>query len=266
MTKYTDPTPTYSERIVFTDGDHVTLTVEDPNYVEVRGRIAGETFDISLRSDAAAENGHLLVNGTSPDALWNLEPGRARRFGHALIGAAAAARDAAPFADSPQGGTTAGAQRVPTEADLFPHSGEDTCYYCGRFQTDEQADSGRTIEHVTSDLLAVHRTSEALKAGFSIDHPAYAADIFDLLCDLDAASACVGGDEHAEASERIPLNGGRAYVEVPGDHVELTVTLGERVAVGLALSTTEAARIGAALTAAAARADARTLQALAVSR
>lgn len=83
---------TYSERVTFDNGDHATLTVEDPNYVTVRGHLAGETIDVDLRADVADENGYLLINGNSPDALWNLEPAPAARLGHAMIGAATAAR------------------------------------------------------------------------------------------------------------------------------------------------------------------------------
>lgn len=55
-------------------------------------------------------------------------------------------------------------------------------------------------------------------------------------------------------SERIALDGGHADLEVIDQHVEVTVTLGGRATIGLALSPAEAARIGSALTAAAHRA------------
>lgn len=84
--------PTYSETARFDNGDHATLTVEDPNYVTVRGHLAGETIDVDLRADVADADGYLLINGNSPDALWNLPPDQARRLGHAMIGAATAAR------------------------------------------------------------------------------------------------------------------------------------------------------------------------------
>lgn len=267
MHNCTNPTAVYSERITFENGQHITLSVEDPNYVTVRGRIAGESIDVDLRADTADDDAELLLNGNSPDALWNLPKEQASRLGRAMLGAAGAARLATPATGSPQNQdapAAAGVQHGPAHADLFPHIGqEDACSYCGRHQTDEEAEAGRTLEHVTKDLLAIHRTNEGLKRTFGTDHPGYSSDVFDLLCDLDAAAADA---EHGEQPERIALDGGRADIENPGDHVELTVTLGERVAVGLALSTTEAARIGAALTAAAARADARTLEALAVTR
>lgn len=52
-------------------------------------------------------------------------------------------------------------------------------------------------------------------------------------------------------SNRVPLDGGHADIDVPGEHVELTITLGARAVLGLALSADEADRIGAALRAAA---------------
>lgn len=55
-------------------------------------------------------------------------------------------------------------------------------------------------------------------------------------------------------SERIPLDGGHADLEVIDQHVEVTVTLGGRATVGLALSPVEADRIGTALRDAAHRA------------
>ncbi|WP_420111529.1 hypothetical protein [Pseudactinotalea sp.] len=65
-------------------------------------------------------------------------------------------------------------------------------------------------------------------------------------------------DQHTDhpsiRSERVALDGGHADVDVPGEHVELTVTIGGRASTGLALSPLEARRIGAALTAAAHRA------------
>lgn len=157
MRHHTDPT--YSERIVFDDGDHLTLTVEDPNYVTVRGRIAGEAFDVDLRADAADADADLLLNGNSPDALWNLPEDQARRLGHAMTGAAGAARLAAP---------------------ARPHDAPHT-------------------------------------------------------------------------SQRIALDDGHADVDTPGEHVELTVTLGNRACLGIALSPREAQEVGQALTAAAHR-------------
>lgn len=84
--------PDYSERVTFDNGDHATLAVEDPGYVEVRGHLAGEHIDVSLRADAAEEDGHQLLNGNSPDARWNLASARAARLGHAMIAAATPAR------------------------------------------------------------------------------------------------------------------------------------------------------------------------------
>ena len=55
-------------------------------------------------------------------------------------------------------------------------------------------------------------------------------------------------------SERVALDGGHADIDVPGEHVELTVTIGARASIGLALSPLEARRIGEALTVAAHRA------------
>lgn len=77
--------------------------------------------------------------------------------------------------------------RVPTEADLFPHlDKEDVCIYCGCFQTDEQAEI-RTIEHITRDLLAVQRVKETLAREFGVASPGYEDNVYDLLCDLDTA-------------------------------------------------------------------------------
>lgn len=90
------PVAIYTESVRFEDGSHFTLTVEDPNYVEVRGRHEGEDFDISLRADAAEDEADLLLDGNAPDAMWTLPPGRARRLGNALTGAAVAARHAIP--------------------------------------------------------------------------------------------------------------------------------------------------------------------------
>lgn len=55
-------------------------------------------------------------------------------------------------------------------------------------------------------------------------------------------------------SERIALDGGHADLEVIDQHVEVTVTLGGRATIGLALSPAEADRIGQALRDAAHRA------------
>lgn len=55
----------------------------------------------------------------------------------------------------------------------------------------------------------------------------------------------------ATGSQRVPLDGGHADIDVPGEHVEVTVTLGARAVLGLALSPIEARKIGEALTAAA---------------
>lgn len=87
------------------------------------------------------------------------------------------------------------ADRKPTEAELFPHLEKDNvCIYCGRFQTDAEAEQ-RTRTHITEDLLAVHRTNEGLIRDFGIQHPGYRDDVYDLLCELDAAEA---GDRAAE--------------------------------------------------------------------
>lgn len=94
--KSSTPVAIYTESIRFEDGSHFTITVEDPNYVEVRGRHGGEDFDISLRADAAEDEADLLLDGNAPDVMWTLPPGRARRLGNALTGAAVAARHAIP--------------------------------------------------------------------------------------------------------------------------------------------------------------------------
>ncbi len=76
---------------------------------------------------------------------------------------------------------------VPTHV-LVPAPGtEGVCIYCGRFQTDEEAERNRTREHVIADLLAVHRAAVALAAEFGVDSPGYADDVYDLLCELDTA-------------------------------------------------------------------------------
>lgn len=49
-------------------------------------------------------------------------------------------------------------------------------------------------------------------------------------------------------STRIPLEGGRADVDVTGPAVELTVKIGDRIGFGLALSPTEAQALADALT------------------
>lgn len=56
------------------------------------------------------------------------------------------------------------------------------------------------------------------------------------------------------SSERIAMDGGHADVESVETAVELTVTLAERAVLGIALSPTEARRIGEALVSAAHRA------------
>lgn len=47
--------------------------------------------------------------------------------------------------------------------------------------------------------------------------------------------------------ERIPLDGGHADVDAEGKHVELTIRLGDRAALGLILSAAEADRVADAL-------------------
>lgn len=80
----------------------------------------------------------------------------------------------------------------PSEKDLFPHLGkEDVCIYCGCFQTDEQAEADRTIEHVSRDLVALHRIRESLRVEFGIDNPGYDDDVYDLLCELETAVEAV---------------------------------------------------------------------------
>lgn len=79
--------------------------------------------------------------------------------------------------------------RTPTDEELFPYTGKvGICIYCGAIETDEDAEN-RTADHIQRDLLAIHRTNEGLKATFGIDHPGYQMDVYDLLCELDAASA-----------------------------------------------------------------------------
>lgn len=81
-----------------------------------------------------------------------------------------------------------GAGLAPTEKDLWPHLGLDNaCIYCGCFQTDERAETDRTVAHVVRDLAAVHRVRETLRTQFGIEHPGYDDDIYDLLCELDTA-------------------------------------------------------------------------------
>lgn len=78
-----------------------------------------------------------------------------------------------------------------------PAIDDEGCIYCGDLIPDEQIEeSRRSVEHVLRDLLAVHRTREALAREFRIDSPGYESDVYDLLCDLDAASeaeALAGG-------------------------------------------------------------------------
>lgn len=77
---------------------------------------------------------------------------------------------------------------TPTEADLFPHlAKDDVCIYCGTIQSDAAAEI-RTVEHITRDLVAVHRVKETLAREFGIDSPSYDDDVYDLLCDLDTAT------------------------------------------------------------------------------
>lgn len=84
--------------------------------------------------------------------------------------------------------------RGPTEAELFPFLEQvDVCIYCGRPQTDEQAEH-RTTEHITEDLLAIHRHDAALRRTFGAPHPGYEDDVYDLLCELDAAEQDATGD------------------------------------------------------------------------
>lgn len=57
-------------------------------------------------------------------------------------------------------------------------------------------------------------------------------------------------------SQRIALDGGHVDLDGEGEHVELTVRLGGRIALGVALSADEAARVADALATAARRAQA----------
>lgn len=91
--------PGTTERIVFPDGDHVTISVEDPGYVEVEGQLAGEDVDMSLRADVAFEDGRLQTIGAH-DALWQLSREPGRRIGDALIAAASLAQTLADHADT----------------------------------------------------------------------------------------------------------------------------------------------------------------------
>lgn len=78
---------------------------------------------------------------------------------------------------------------VPTEADIYPHLGKtDACIYCGTPQTDEQAENDRTVEHVTRDLVTLHRIREALRVEFGFENPGFDDDVYDLLCELDTAT------------------------------------------------------------------------------
>ncbi|MCT2262467.1 hypothetical protein M3F59_12725 [Brachybacterium muris] len=144
-----------TERISFPDGDHLTISVEDPGYVDVDGHIEGEDVGMSLRSDLALEDGRLLTIGAH-DALWTRDRERNRRIGDALIAAASLAQSLA---------------------------------------------------------------------------------------------------DHADTSERVALDGGHADVDGIDQHVELTVTLGGRATIGLALTTGEARKIAHALMGAAHRAE-----------
>lgn len=77
---------------------------------------------------------------------------------------------------------------APTEKDLFPHLGkDDACIYCGAPQTDEETED-RSLEHVTRDLVALHRIRETLRVDFGYDNPGYEADVYDLLCELETAT------------------------------------------------------------------------------
>ncbi|PZP17079.1 MAG: hypothetical protein DI611_03950 [Brachybacterium faecium] len=143
-----------TERITFPDGDHLTISVEDPGYVDVDGHIEGEDVGMSLRSDVALEDGRLLTIGAQ-DALWTRDRERNRRIGDALIAAASLARTLA---------------------------------------------------------------------------------------------------DHADTSQRVALDGGHADVDLIDQHIEVTITLGDRATIGLALSTGEARKIAHALMGAAHRA------------
>lgn len=80
--------------------------------------------------------------------------------------------------------------------------------------------------------------------------------------DPDEAPQSIRGNEGADAAEileaeqgeRIAMDGGHANVESVESSVELTITLCGRAALGIALSPTEARRIGEALVSAAHRA------------
>lgn len=144
-----------TERITFPDGDHVTISVEDPGYVEVEGHLAGEDVNMSLRADVALEDGRLQTIGAH-DALWPLPRDRGRRVGEALIAAASLAQTLA---------------------------------------------------------------------------------------------------DHVDTSQRVALDGGHADVDVIDQHVEVTITLGERATIGIALTTEEAQKIADALMGAAHRAE-----------
>lgn len=67
--------------------------------------------------------------------------------------------------------------------------------------------------------------------------------------------------QSGDGTERVALDGGHADVDVIDQHVEVTVTLGERATIGLPLSTGEARKIARALMGAAHRAEvARAMQ------
>ncbi len=54
-------------------------------------------------------------------------------------------------------------------------------------------------------------------------------------------------DERQESSTRVALDGGHADVDVFADRVEVTIRLGDRTVLGIALSPAEAEQIGTAL-------------------
>ncbi|MFQ6483787.1 hypothetical protein [Brachybacterium epidermidis] len=72
---------------------------------------------------------------------------------------------------------------------------------------------------------------------------------------IAAASLAQTLADHADTSQRVALDGGHADVDVIDQHVEVTITLGERATIGLALTTGEARKIAHALMGAAHRAE-----------